>query len=117
MKCNGKYYREIVWLRNKERIVEQQPDRFSSPGSGSLLFITKVTMADSGSYVCQFVSLRLAYRDVELLVVGMCKHVFGVCVFVCLFVCFFSVCVCVCVHVCVCLSSRDPLLLSLSPEL
>lgn len=71
LRCDGKYYERILWKRNSRYVNKWHPSgRFSLLGNGSQLSITNVSVADNGTYTCQFLAGTRAHRDVELLVVG-----------------------------------------------
>ena len=70
LRCDGRYYDYIFWFKNDYAVDIVEPERFYSPGNGSLLHITNVNMTDNGSFLCEFVSIETTYRQVELVVLG-----------------------------------------------
>ena len=71
LRCDGKCYEYIFWAKNGTFVDDKEPERFYSPGNGSFLYITNVTMSDNGSFLCEFLNARTAYySSVEPLVLG-----------------------------------------------
>lgn len=70
--CGGHCYEYIFWARNGYFVDEIEPERFYSPGNGSILYITNVSIADNGSFECEYLGAKTVYAEVELLVIG--KH-------------------------------------------
>ena len=73
LRCDGKCYDYIVWAKNYFIVDSTEPERFYSPGNGSTLYITNVSMSDNGSFQCEFISLTTVYTEVKLMVIGMNK--------------------------------------------
>jgi hypothetical protein len=68
LRCDGECYDIIFWARNGTFVDDKEPDRFYSPGNGSILHIKNVNISDNGSFVCEFLNAKTAYSSVELLV-------------------------------------------------
>lgn len=70
LKCEGKCYEYVNWLKDDYSVTTTQRERFSSPGNGSILYINNVSMSDNGTFVCEFISMTTAFAYVQLLVNG-----------------------------------------------
>ena len=70
LRCDGKCYDYIIWAKNGFIVDSVEPERFHSPGNGSALYITNVSMSDNGSFICKFISLTTVHTEVQLLVIG-----------------------------------------------
>ena len=70
LRCDGQCYEYIFWAKNGYFVDDVEPDRFYSPGNGSILYITNVSISDNGSYLCEFLNAKTAYSSVELIVLG-----------------------------------------------
>jgi hypothetical protein len=72
LRCDGECYDYVVWAKNSLLVSSIEPERFHSPGNGSALYITNVSMSDNGTFICDFISLTTVYTEVQLLVIGSC---------------------------------------------
>jgi hypothetical protein len=69
LRCGGTCYDYIIWAKGDFIVDAIEPERFHSPGNGSTLYITNVSMSDNGTFICEFLSLTTLYKEVELLVI------------------------------------------------
>jgi hypothetical protein len=68
LRCDGECYRYIFWGKNDYIVTTLEPHRFSSPGNGSILRITNVSLSDNGTFSCQLISKNTVHSSAELLV-------------------------------------------------
>ena len=48
-------------------MTARDPHRFSSPGNGSMLYITDVSLLDNGTFTCEFISIKTVYSSILVL--------------------------------------------------
>ena len=73
LRCYGECYDYVIWAKNNFIVDSTEPERFYSPGNGSTLHITNISMSDNGTYMCEFISLKTVYTTVQLMVIGICS--------------------------------------------
>ncbi|XP_062499778.1 hemicentin-1-like isoform X2 [Corticium candelabrum] len=75
LQCDGECYRYIMWAKNNDYVTSTESERFSSPGNGSILHITNVSLSDNGTFTCDFYLLKMKRAFVQLLVIVPADHV------------------------------------------
>ena len=75
LQCDGECYRYIMWAKNNDYVTSTESERFSSPGNGSILHITNVSLSDNGTFTCDFYLLKMKRAFVQLLVIGKRKWI------------------------------------------